>query len=348
MIAAVVMGIVGTLAPAALADGPHALLYNSAIFQPGGNDHLYQVDLSTGNLTDLGFVGADNIEGIDILPDGRIIGVDGYTDGVWEFSESPGQFIGQTGPRYGVDAGLSYDPVTGKLYNLNGADTFDFYHSWIYEIDPETGQATYVSQNVDIYVNGLAIDDNGVAYVADGVFTDHFFRMNLQTGAMTFVGYMNTVNPGSIHMDFDCQGRLWATTSTSTTTPDHIYTIDTTTGYATLVATFQWGSAGFRGLAILPQSPCNCPADLVADGVVDVSDFLLLLAAWGDTSGPGDIDGDGIVGVTDFLALLAAWGPCDQEQVRHGIADGRPGDWVQARSPGRRPQRSALARSPRV
>ncbi|MHC4219273.1 MAG: GC-type dockerin domain-anchored protein, partial [Planctomycetota bacterium] len=86
---------------------------------------------------------------------------------------------------------------------------------------------------------------------------------------------------------------------------------DTTTGYATLVATFQWGSAGFRGLAVLPQSPCNCPADLVVDGVVDVSDFLLLLSSWGDTSGPADLDGNGIVDISDFLALLAAWGPCE-------------------------------------
>ena len=25
---------------------------------------------------------------------------------------------------------------------------------------------------------------------------------------------------------------------------------------------------------------------------------------------PGDVDGDGVVDATDFLALLAAWGPC--------------------------------------
>jgi hypothetical protein len=51
-----------------------------------------------------------------------------------------------------------------------------------------------------------------------------------------------------------------------------------------------------------------CPADLSGDGVVNVSDFLLLLAAWGTPD--GDIDGDGDTGVTDFLELLSAWGPC--------------------------------------
>jgi hypothetical protein len=53
-----------------------------------------------------------------------------------------------------------------------------------------------------------------------------------------------------------------------------------------------------------------CPWDCAgpADGLVGISDFLLLLAQW---SGPGtcDIDGGG-VGITDFLDLLANWGPC--------------------------------------
>jgi hypothetical protein len=52
-------------------------------------------------------------------------------------------------------------------------------------------------------------------------------------------------------------------------------------------------------------------ADINADGVVDVSDFLFLLSDWGPCPGcPSDIDQDGIVGITDFLDLLAQWGPC--------------------------------------
>lgn len=55
--------------------------------------------------------------------------------------------------------------------------------------------------------------------------------------------------------------------------------------------------------------------DLNADGHVDVSDLLLLLAAWGPcpavTAGPfpcpADLDGDGSVDVSDLLALLANW-----------------------------------------
>jgi endonuclease/exonuclease/phosphatase family metal-dependent hydrolase len=54
----------------------------------------------------------------------------------------------------------------------------------------------------------------------------------------------------------------------------------------------------------------SCLGDIDGSGTVDVSDFLLLLAAWGDPGGPGDVNGDGIVDVGDFLDMLAHWGPC--------------------------------------
>jgi hypothetical protein len=57
---------------------------------------------------------------------------------------------------------------------------------------------------------------------------------------------------------------------------------------------------------------CPCPADINGDGFVDVSDFLHLLAEWGECPGcPEDIDNDGTVGILDFLLLLGFWGPCE-------------------------------------
>jgi hypothetical protein len=53
-----------------------------------------------------------------------------------------------------------------------------------------------------------------------------------------------------------------------------------------------------------------CPADATGDGIVDVNDFLLVLAAWDTADLAADINDDGIVDVSDFLLLLAAWGPC--------------------------------------
>ena len=54
-----------------------------------------------------------------------------------------------------------------------------------------------------------------------------------------------------------------------------------------------------------------CPWDIDGGGGVGITDFLMLLAAWGPNPGhPADFDGDGTVGITDFLDLLAHWGPC--------------------------------------
>ncbi|MCH7799889.1 MAG: hypothetical protein IID28_15835, partial [Planctomycetes bacterium] len=56
------------------------------------------------------------------------------------------------------------------------------------------------------------------------------------------------------------------------------------------------------------------PGDLDGDGLVGITDFLALLAAWGPCAAPcppscpADLDGDCAVGITDFLTLLANWG----------------------------------------
>jgi hypothetical protein len=56
------------------------------------------------------------------------------------------------------------------------------------------------------------------------------------------------------------------------------------------------------------------PGDLDGDGMVGITDLLLLLAAWGPCPDPcppscaADFDGDCAVGIIDLLVLLANWG----------------------------------------
>lgn len=55
----------------------------------------------------------------------------------------------------------------------------------------------------------------------------------------------------------------------------------------------------------------TCGGDVDADGQVNSSDLLSILAAWGAADdGPEDLDGSGSVGVSDLLAVLSGWGPC--------------------------------------
>jgi len=56
----------------------------------------------------------------------------------------------------------------------------------------------------------------------------------------------------------------------------------------------------------------DCLGDITGDGVVDGSDLLELLGAWGPVPGghPADLDGNGVVDGSDLLILLGNWGPC--------------------------------------
>jgi hypothetical protein len=57
----------------------------------------------------------------------------------------------------------------------------------------------------------------------------------------------------------------------------------------------------------------TCPEDLNGDGVVNVSDLLILFDAWGDCPGcPEDFNDDGVVNVSDLLILFDAWGDCPE------------------------------------
>ncbi len=53
----------------------------------------------------------------------------------------------------------------------------------------------------------------------------------------------------------------------------------------------------------------GCPEDINGDGLVGVSDLLVIIAEWGACSGcDADVDGSGDVGVGDILAVLELWG----------------------------------------
>lgn len=73
------------------------------------------------------------------------------------------------------------------------------------------------------------------------------------------------------------------------------------------------GQGGYaEELAGLLLTPADQPTgDVDHDCTVGISDFLMLLVAWGPCppmgACPADFDGDGVVGIDDFLLLIANW-----------------------------------------
>ena len=57
------------------------------------------------------------------------------------------------------------------------------------------------------------------------------------------------------------------------------------------------------------QGPFGLPGDINRDGLVGITDFLLLLAGWGRCC-PGDLNLDGVIDETDLDLIIAALGPC--------------------------------------
>lgn len=58
--------------------------------------------------------------------------------------------------------------------------------------------------------------------------------------------------------------------------------------------------------SLIDATLCGCTGDLNNDGFVDVLDFLILLANWGEI----DLDGDGDTDIVDMLLMFSNWGAC--------------------------------------
>lgn len=67
------------------------------------------------------------------------------------------------------------------------------------------------------------------------------------------------------------------------------------------------GNDDFR---IARATMCPCDGDANADGTIDFTDILKVLAQWGSTGGSADVNHDGIVDFRDILYVLGRWGAC--------------------------------------
>lgn len=215
------------------------------------NGHLYRIDLETGVATDLGEVGLFDAEGL--ASDGeRLYAIGGGVEEFWDVTAPPGFKIGDTGERERFDAGLAYDPTSGRMYNIQTA-----WPSYLYEIDMKTGWATLISEidDPEPVLDNLAINGDGVAYSADFLITQALYQIDLATAEATYVGDLNAgFDVRQAGSAFDPFGTLWAITEYGQR--PGIYKVDTSTGNATWVSDVTLDGEliwGFEGLGIIPE-----------------------------------------------------------------------------------------------
>jgi hypothetical protein len=212
------------------------------------SDRMWTIDLATGVATPVGSTGLFDVEGLSFSADGVLYGVDDSGDRLVTCSATTGVCAAVGG--FGVsvrDLGLSFDG-NGKLWMSNDEpETF-------YEINPGTGAAASVGPQGQ-EVTGLAFG-GGVLYGLGGDGTNNLVTINRSTGAATPVGPLGAVQVQDGGIDFDQSGVLWGINDYTSQpgTPSQIFTIDPTTGAATVVATVRDESGaplwGFESLAI--------------------------------------------------------------------------------------------------
>lgn len=139
---------------------------------PVGDHHLYAIDLATGVATDRGLVNAPGAGGLAFAGQ-NLYSISNNPSELWNITTPPGFKVGDS-PRLPGRAGLDFNPVDNKMYNINGYvdwnKSFSEWYSVLYTIDLATGAATQIGgQTFGIAVEGLAINRSGAAYAAQAV-----------------------------------------------------------------------------------------------------------------------------------------------------------------------------------
>jgi len=177
--------------------------------------------------------------------DRRLFTIDQSTGGVLGFVFHP----------IGALNGLEF--VGGTLYGtfIDGPNR----PSSLVTVDVSTGALTTIGPTGLGPITGLAYD--GAAGVMYGSTSGAFgaadlVTIDLTTGAATVVGSMGINRVGSIEF---LDGTLYAATSQRSSTPGRLYTVDTWTGAATLVAPIS--GLDRPSITGLTAAPCRRPTD---------------------------------------------------------------------------------------
>jgi hypothetical protein len=210
-----------------------------------GDDHLYEINFTTGMATDLGLVNFEDAEGMAMSVGGTIYAGGGTVQELWDITTPPGSLIGSMGTLSGVDAGMDFHS-NGTLYLASASAS----STELYTVNTATGAAISVGTG-DYFGDNLAISDAGIAYAADFIFSNELYMINLATGAETLIGGLGIAPFAQAGTDFGADGFLYALLSNG-----DWYTLNTGTGAATLGGTIRNATgaplSGWEGLAMNP------------------------------------------------------------------------------------------------
>lgn len=264
-ILAAVLGLAGAVGASLVAQAhsrprlqpPTAYVCQEGPGVPIANGKLYQMDIETGAMTELGLPVCDGCPLAYDPVSGKIIGFNDVnsTDnektrdfGLYDLTTLPGTLIG-TFKAPGARAGLSRDPTTGKWYAL----TEGARDSYLYEIDITNANARFIGHTWGVSVSGMSINSRGEAFAAEEFEFKRLYRVDLTTGRLTSVGPLNTGITGGhpTALCFDSLDTLWMLTGGTTDQHSRLFTVDTTTGQATSVR-FTQVSGWYAGLVFVP------------------------------------------------------------------------------------------------
>jgi hypothetical protein len=214
--------------------------------QSNGNDHLYEINFSTGIATDLGLVNFGDGEGMAMGGDGTIYAVGGTTPELWDVTTPPGSLIGPTTQFAGIDSGMDMHQ-NGTLYVVSGLGQGA---AELYTVDAGSGSTTSVGRD-EYFADNIAISDAGIAYATDWIFENASYTVDLNTGAATLLGSLGFALGQQAGSDFAVDGQLYILLGSG-----EWYNLDLNTGAAVFGGQIVDAAGGplnsFEGLAMNP------------------------------------------------------------------------------------------------
>ena len=187
-----------------------------------GFDHLYRIDLGTGQATVVGPLGFIDVEGLAFSPTGALYGVadagrvppnNEQTDFLLQIDTSTGAAtaVGQLAGLAGTGTGTFGELDDGLAFTCDGnlwlaSDTTN----QLWQVDPASGGTRLVG-NTGAAISGLAARGNGLYGVSiDG--SESLYRIDRGSGLATALGPLGL--PDRMFdsgLDFTADGELWAT-----------------------------------------------------------------------------------------------------------------------------------------